>query len=350
MNSPSRVSTAAGNSPAVAGGRVATSGTGAGFREALTSALGAGTGTEGQSSGGAHVVKRGETLYGIARNRLAAAGEATTPAAAMQYALDIARANHIRNPDRIQPGQQLHLGTGTSVRDGGSRSVESLAAAKRAWLVDEAAAAEIPDPTQPATAVTAAEGVQEVVASASSSACKTTDCGVGRSGAAERPGPDAYARPGDPSAHDGPVEVAVATTSRAVLALYEQTAPAPAPAPSPASGMSTAALLPTSEAPASKPAANIPDILYKGVVGKALDLVPLDPETRTGLQQANAVVSNSVVGRTLAALTGIGGPILTVAGLVWGLVSARKIGDMKPELPSESSRQVAQNTNASPLN
>ncbi|MBY0375373.1 MAG: hypothetical protein K2Q23_15370 [Bryobacteraceae bacterium] len=83
----------------------------------------------------------------------------------------------------------------------------------------------------------------------------------------------------------------------------------------------------------------MPDIVYKGVIGKALDLLPLDPSTRTGLQQANAVVSSSIAARTLAAATGIGGPILTIAGLVWGLFAASKIGAQQSAEP----KQIAQN-------
>jgi len=103
---------------------------------------------------------------------------------------------------------------------------------------------------------------------------------------------------------DDPIEA-----TRASLAIYEQTTPAAMP----------------------KSPGEFPDILYKGVAGKALDLMPLDASTRTGLQQANAVISNSFAGRSLAALTGVGGPILTIAGLLWGIFSAQKISAMQSE-------------------
>ena len=90
----------------------------------------------------------------------------------------------------------------------------------------------------------------------------------------------------------------------------------------------------------------VPDIVYKGVMGKMLDAVPLEPATRTTLQQANAVVSNSVTGRTLAALTGLGGPILTVAGFVWGLFSSQQIQAAQPAEP----KQTAQGTTGAVVN
>lgn len=108
--------------------------------------------------------------------------------------------------------------------------------------------------------------------------------------------------------------------ARAGLALYERTATA-----------------------APKPPTEFPDLFYKGVVGKALDMVPLEPSTRTGLQQVNAVVSNSFAGRSLAALTGLGrGPLLIIAGLLWGIFSAQKISAGQ----SGASNQLAQNTSA----
>lgn len=66
-------------------------------------------------------------------------------------------------------------------------------------------------------------------------------------------------------------------------------------------------------------------VLYKGVVGNLLESVPLDTEQRVKLQQANAVVSNAMSGRTLAPLLGIANPVLLIGGLVWGLWAASQI-------------------------
>ena len=77
------------------------------------------------------------------------------------------------------------------------------------------------------------------------------------------------------------------------------------------------------------PAVN--DVLYKGVVGKVLDAVPMDPEDRVALQKTGAVVSGTLTGRSLTVWAGITHPILWVAGVAWGLFSASNI---KAELPA----------------
>ena len=69
----------------------------------------------------------------------------------------------------------------------------------------------------------------------------------------------------------------------------------------------------------------LPDIVYKGVAGKVLDVLPIEPSTRANLQRANSIVSSAFTARSLGALTGIGGPVLTVAGLLWGIFSSRQI-------------------------
>jgi len=67
------------------------------------------------------------------------------------------------------------------------------------------------------------------------------------------------------------------------------------------------------------------DVVYKGLVGKALDALPMDPENRVALQKTNAVVSGTLTGRSLSVWAGLANPILLVGGLVWGLFSASKI-------------------------
>lgn len=72
----------------------------------------------------------------------------------------------------------------------------------------------------------------------------------------------------------------------------------------------------------SQPAAQV---IYKGVIGNVLDALPMDPVNRVDLQRANAVVSNTVSGRSLATLIGMSNPIFIIGGLVWGLWSASNI-------------------------
>jgi len=69
-------------------------------------------------------------------------------------------------------------------------------------------------------------------------------------------------------------------------------------------------------------------LVYKGLVGNALDGIPMDPSKRVSLQRTNAVVSNTLSGRSLAILAGLSNPILLIGGFVWGIWSASNI---KPE-------------------
>lgn len=74
----------------------------------------------------------------------------------------------------------------------------------------------------------------------------------------------------------------------------------------------------------------IGDAVYKGVVGKALDAVPMDAEKRTILQRTNAVVSGTLTGRSLTAWAGLTNPLLLIAGVVWGIYSATNIKAAQP--------------------
>ena len=67
------------------------------------------------------------------------------------------------------------------------------------------------------------------------------------------------------------------------------------------------------------------DVVYKGVVGKALDAVPMEADQRVALQRANAVLSGTMTGRSLSVWVGLTNPILAIGGLVWGLFAASRI-------------------------
>jgi len=75
-------------------------------------------------------------------------------------------------------------------------------------------------------------------------------------------------------------------------------------------------------------AKGLDQIVYKGFVGNALDGIPMDPSKRVSLQRTNAIVSNTLSGRTLAVLAGLSNPVLLLGGLAWGVWSASNI---KPE-------------------
>lgn len=74
-----------------------------------------------------------------------------------------------------------------------------------------------------------------------------------------------------------------------------------------------------------QPPPAVGDVLYKGLVGKALDAVPMDPEERVALQRTGAVVSGTLTGRSISVWAGLSHPILLIAGLAWGLFSASNI-------------------------
>ena len=77
------------------------------------------------------------------------------------------------------------------------------------------------------------------------------------------------------------------------------------------------------DAPTALP--QLGDVMQKGLVGKALDVVPMDPDERMVLQRTNAVVSGTLTGRSLAIWAGLAHPVLMAAGLIWGIYSALNI-------------------------
>lgn len=295
MNSPSRIHEAQNGKQFAAVSRGGGAAHAADFRAALANAVGTAGSSDNQpvaADRGNHVVKSGETLYGIARSHLAATGQPATPSASMRYALQIAKANQIRNPDRIHAGQQLDLAAVAapiSVRsDAVTKGIRSAALSTGAG-------------TRPHNDSDWRHLLPETQ--------RQQDAGEHDYDVAEHPLSTSVIPVEGCIKSDAAMTTLVdnVEAARVDLALYEQTSPAFA----------------------SKLPVELPDIFYKGVAGKVLDMVPLEPSTRTGLQQASAVVGNSLVGRSLAALTGVGGPILTVAGLLWGIFSAQKINAMQ---------------------
>jgi hypothetical protein len=294
-----------------AGGEAA----GSDFRAAYGKAVGAGVAAEAPAkAGGAeksvHVVSKGETLYGIARARLAATGATANAESSMRYALQLARANNIANPDRIRSGQTLELGaaitapgrTGHPVavvaRTAGAAMALPIAdAATAAGLTGRVAALERytlhaddgDEPMSPAGLPTEPQDA-------------TVDAAMREPLMPFAPALPALAH--NETIAEGENALRLAAAARQ-LALYDQGAGfAPEKTPAPARGL--------------------PEIFTKGVVGTVLDAVPIEAGTRTALQRANTIVSSAMTGRSLAAMTGIGGPILTIAGLLWGIFSSRQ--------------------------
>lgn len=91
---------------------------------------------------------------------------------------------------------------------------------------------------------------------------------------------------------------------------------------------------------APQPLPAVGDVVYKGLVGKALDAVPMDPNERVVLQRASAVVSGTLTGRSLSVWAGLGlsNPILLIAGVVWGLYSAFNIKAVEANAKPDTKR------------
>ena len=231
----------------------------------------------------AHTVRAGETLYGIVRARLAAMNVDANAKASMQGVKQLAQANNILNPDRIHVGQKLDL---SALESSGHQTALPTGSTDQS-----ASAASVVDQPQPwRWEVPVPQADMQATAEVAPDLPLTIDTL-----------PPTIARD----------HAVVDTGARTPLemrqfSMYEQ----------------NALIAPTKLAEAKRV---LPDIVYKGVVGKVLDAMPLEPSTRTALQQANAVVGSAVAARALGALTGFGGPLLTVAGLIWGIFSARQI-------------------------
>ena len=256
-----------------------------------------------------HRVRPGETLIAIAQKQLISSGQNASPDASMRQALKIAKDNHIQNPDRIFAGQTLAL--------------------DRTNL-----AAQPNKNSQPLATI-------DVSPRSSSNAQKIMNVGD----IEKFYGLGQYASETINDANDeSPIYVGASTLSSTQS--IEQ--PFILPATNTAQSRNIDPYEPNPASPATRvsPAASISDIIYKGVVGKILDSAPLENSTRTTLQQANSVVGNSFAGRALATLTGVGGPILTVAGLFWGLFSAQKIG----LAANNEIKQAAQTTDTTSVN
>jgi hypothetical protein len=103
--------------------------------------------------------------------------------------------------------------------------------------------------------------------------------------------------------------------------------------------------LPARAEDVTQPLSAVGDVVYKGLVGKALDAVPMDPEKRAVLQRTSAVASSTLTGRSLSVWAGLANPLLLIAGLAWGLFSASNIkaeGGTKPDTTLVESKETGQ--------
>ena len=87
------------------------SATGAGFGQALANASNATLTNKPGAPGVTHTIAPGETLTSIVRQTATDKGIALSPDQSHRMALDLASRNGISDPNRIQPGQSLQLGS-----------------------------------------------------------------------------------------------------------------------------------------------------------------------------------------------------------------------------------------------
>ena len=269
-----------------------------------------------------HVVRPGETLYRISRSLLEARGADTSPAAVMRAVSQLSKANGIANSDRIYPNQKIDA----SVLNGYPSPAVDLANVQSRGT----------DIVQPVAFAARNNDSFELVQNCNNGIELCDDpnrqpASFDFLGTSRTPdSPDSQ----DQDMRSGGNLIGVETNGLEVHAM-DPWSPAVGASPATqdiASGSDPGRperrgqVAPTSDAPRSLTSeSRLPDVLYKGVLGKALDFVPMDPENRLTLQQTSSVISGSLSGRMLAGLFNIGNPIAMIAGLAWGFFSAKNI-------------------------
>jgi len=246
-------------------------------------------------------VRKGDTLSGVIKNRLKALDQTATPQTIAQFTHAIAQLNQIANPDRIFPEQKINLGF---LENAKSSVIETALAPPPLSAI-----APFAEPTTHQTLdfnkATQIENAQKVKSPLFAGPGFRFQDGNSGQRADNRDLINAYSPDQLP---DNPY------ASPAIEKYFDDH-----------NGKSASPLSPDISIQKEKSKA-IQDILYKGVIGKALDALPINAGTRTTLQQTNAIVSGSMAGRSLATITGLASPIFAVAGLIWGIFSAKNIG------------------------
>jgi hypothetical protein len=244
-------------------------------------------------------VRKGDTLYGIVKSRLKTLDQTATPHAIAQLTRKIAQLNKISNQDRIFPEQKINLA--------------NLKIA-RLTIVDLApipASHSMTAPVQDATNHQTFNSRNTTQAEATPVSRSTLDA--------------------EPASQDGYASQSAGGQQLANAYLPDHLQDRSNASPATENCIDDVKMnnpsLPSSDINTEREKTNaLTGILYKGLVGKALDSLPINPEIKTGLQQINAIVSGPMAGRALAAITGLASPVLAVAGLIWGLFAAKNIG------------------------
>ena len=271
----------------------------AGFAEVLGDVITENTGGRAseRNKPDLYTIRSGDTIFGIAKARLLDSGKKATPTEILRLASIIARDNRIRNWDRIYAGRTLNLGPVISLLRTTPAKGKLMSGANDS-------------PNEP-TAI-------QVIAANHALAPYVIDsppaisAGGNQSQDSAEPKPTAHAPNADETG--SPVTGAEATVNARAIGLYEE----------------------SDNSPKNCSPGPLSDIAYKGLVGKLLDAVPLESPTRTTLQQANAIASGSMTGRSVATMIGITNPLFAVAGFFWGLFSANRISSASAVEPPPS--------------
>lgn len=262
-----------------------------------------------------HTVKLGETLYGIARKKLEAQGLDATPKEIMTSMRSLSEYNGIKDPNRIYPGQKINF---PALNDRGGKLVRLPIAP----LHSENVASVPPLVADDKKTVTLP-------------ALRADSIGIGLdqprpltaselfSQAKEDLGDDLKKQNVFANQYDPQFLVAVSakTLSQLPLLAEKDLDIDVLKSISPESDASNV----MTSSPASSQISGLPDFIYKGALGKALDFVPMQAEDRVAMQRAGSVVSGTLTGIKLAGLLNIATPIAAVLGFLWGALSAKNI-------------------------
>ncbi len=262
-----------------------------------------------------HSVKPGETLYGIARKKLEAQGLVVIPKEIMTSSRSLSEYNVFKDPNRIYPGQKINFPVsnfrgGELVRLPIAPLQSENVASVTPLVEDDKKTVTLPalhadsigiDPDQPCP-LTASEFFSQVKEDFRYDLKKQ----------------NVFANQYDPHFL---VAVSVKTLSQLPLLAEKGLDIDALKSISPESESGNLMTSP----PASSRISNLPDLIYKGALGKALDFLPMQAEDRVAMQRAGSVVSGTLTGIKLAGLLNIATPIAAVLGFLWGSFSAKNI-------------------------
>ena len=273
-----------------------------------------------------HTVRSGETLYGISRKVLAARGLEVTPATIMRTVIRLGEYNGITDRNRIYPHQRINTAV---LNDSPGKVVENVNS---------------PDPCTDNCNPFVWPGDTSHAFAPSARLNADPDTRLNQRGALTTSEFLAYSNAG--MCHEAPANNFCATHNRenVTTAIALTNLPQMPVIPEGAQEMISLGPMaftgiggPLSNATAEPPSAGsgLPDIFYMGPIGKALDYVPMETETRVAMQQAGSVVSGTLSGLKMAGLLGVATPIAAAVGLVWGLFSAKSIKPAQGESPQK---------------